>query len=322
MGKTTKIGWTDATWNPTRGCSRVSAGCENCYAERVASRFGQKQDSPYYGLTVHGSSGPRWTGVIKLASHVLLEPLRWREPRSIFVNSMSDLFHEGIPDRFIDVVFAVMALADRHRFQILTKRPERMRSYVADARPRVLAAMVEVGAKVEREWSKAQLLACYAATMPQHEARETWPIRNVWLGVSAEDQWAADARIPILLETPAALRFVSVEPMLGPIEMEDYLTAVDPCPGWPNGRPPLEWVIVGGESGPRARQFDLGWASRVQADCKASGVPFFMKQLGAFPTRVHEGLGVIPVPISDRKGEDQSDWPLGLRVQEIPAWHA
>lgn len=171
----TKIQWTDETWNPVRGCSLVSAGCANCYAMKQAHRFGGT-DKPYEGLTEIGPQGPRWTGKIRLVPEALWEPLHWKTPRRIFVNSMSDLFHKDVPDHFLAQVGEVIQQAQRfgHTFQILTKRPQRMRDYL------------------------------------QKNGRT--PLHNAWFGVSVEDQATADERIPLLLQTPAATRFISVEP--------------------------------------------------------------------------------------------------------------
>lgn len=245
----TKIEWADVVWNPIRGCSRVSRGCERCYAERQAHRF-SGEGMPYEGLTRMTEHGPVWTGKIKLVPELLDQPLHWKKPRRIFVNSMSDLFHEAVPDEFLDQVFAVMATAKKHTFQVLTKRPERMLKYFQEpARPdMVYWAAYKFG----------YLGAMCGGT------KAPIPVPNVQLGVSVEDQETADERIPLLLQTPAAVRFISAEPLLGPIDLLKM--------------PQLDWVIVGGESGPRARQMQEGWARNLMLQCKAAGVTFFMKQ--------------------------------------------
>lgn len=212
------------TWNPVRGCTRVSEGCRNCYAERLATRFAGT-GQPYEGLSVMTPSGPRWTNQIRLVPEVLEEPLRWRRPRVIFVNSMSDLFHPDVPLEFIQRVFAVMLSCPQHTFQILTKRTERMRQ-LAD-----------------------QL---------------SWPL-NVWMGVSVEDARVVD-RVRDLQCVPAAVRFLSVEPLIGPIE---HL----PLEG-------IHWVIVGGESGPGARPIQQEWVESIFQQCRRSEIPFFFKQWG------------------------------------------
>lgn len=190
----TTISWCDATWSPVRGCSRVSPGCGGsdgggCYAERVAHRF-SGPGQPYEGLTRLTKGGPRWTGKIRLVPEALDQPLRWKNPRRIFVNSMSDLFHEGIPDDFIDQVFAVMALAPQHQFQVLTKRPDRMRQYCAS---------LGDGAAPDRI-----TMAALALDHNRTGGLVKRPLPNVYLGVSVENQEAADERIPLLLQTPAA----------------------------------------------------------------------------------------------------------------------
>ena len=214
------IEWTDKTWNPVTGCTKVSAGCKNCYAERLFPR-------PYPGRAFTD---------VRLHPERLRQPFHWRKPRRVFVNSMSDLFHEAGPDEFLDQVFAVMALRPRHVFQCLTKRPERMQRYLNSR-----AKSVEYWERQAREFGytfKFQWEGEVIGTCP-------FPLPNVWLGVSVEDQEAADARIPLLLETPAAIRFLSCEPLLGRIDLrlDQYKR--------------LDWVIVGGESGPRARSMDL-----------------------------------------------------------------
>jgi protein gp37 len=216
------IEWTDATWNPVTGCSKVSPGCANCYAETLSLRFGH--------------SKLPWTPA-NAAENVVLHPerlrlpLTWRDGRMVFVNSMSDLFHELVPASYIDQVFAVMSLADRHTFQVLTKRPERMRDY------------------------------CRAGA--DHFAFA--PFSNVWLGTSIEnDRWVG--RADALRDTPAAVRFLSCEPLLGPLPSLD-LTGID-------------WVIVGGESGNGHRPMDPDWVRDIRDRCVAAGVAFFFKQWG------------------------------------------
>jgi len=277
MSTASKIEWTDVTWNPTRGCSRVSAGCEHCYAERVAFRF-RGPGLPYRGLVRAGSDGkPHWTGQVVLDETTLLEPLHWRKPRRVFVNSMSDLFHEALTDEQIDRVFAVMALCPQHTFQVLTKRAKRMREYMA------------AGNRADNEglgyrWCTAagRILQGLPGEAPG------FPLPNVWLGVSAEDQAAADERIPELLATPAAVHFVSLEPLLGPLSIERWVGGQREAgpPGATYGVPAsdLDWVIVGGESGPGARPMHPDWARSIRDRCVAAGVvegvAFFFKQWG------------------------------------------
>ena len=255
----TSIEWTDETWNPVTGCTKVSPGCAHCYAEALFSR-------PYPG---------RPFSDVRFHPERLEQPRRWRKPRRVFVNSMSDLFHEAIGESDIQRIFAVMRSAPRHTFQVLTKRADRMR----------------------------HLLTMWAR-------RGDAPPRNVWLGVSVENQEQADRRIPLLLDTPAAVRFVSAEPLLGPVDMRESLSRAI---AGPNGTV-LDWCIVGGESGPQARPCGLGWMRGIVGDCRATGVPVFVKQLGRRPRS-----GSIELKLNNRKGGDPAEWPPDLRVREWPA---
>jgi protein gp37 len=235
------------------------------------------------------------------------QPLRWKKPRRIFVNSMSDLFHEDVSDEFIDKVFAVMALAPQHEFQVLTKRPARMEGYFAKLSDREEA----IG------WCEHWMVehAHAAITAYKGPTHRRLPLSNVWLGVSVEDQATADERIPLLLRTPAAVRFVSYEPALGPV---DFTSFMPKRPGYDylkfHG---IDWLICGGESGPHARPFDVQWARDTIAQCKAAGVPVFVKQLGANP--VFDSNGYVAWGFRDRSGGDPSEWPEDLRVREFPA---
>ena len=267
-----KIEWTEATWNPIAGCSVVSPGCTNCYAMRQAHRLASNPATPHYASTTQMSrGGPVWTGKIGVApDKVLTAPLRRRKPTTYFVNSMSDLFHEAVPDDVIDRVFAVMTLCPQHRFQILTKRPDRMRGYVSS-----LHAMAVTEGRVEKaaeDMIEAMGYDGGGASSRVFEAVHDG-LPNVWLGVSIEDQRRADERIPHLLAMPAAVRFLSCEPLVGPVNLEHFLSGID-------------WVIVGGESGPGARPMHPDWARTIRDQCSAAGVPFFFKQWGAWkPTR-------------------------------------
>jgi len=212
------------------------------------------------------AKGPRWTGKVALIESALYHPLRWRKPRRIFVNSMSDLFHQDVPDEWIDRVFAVMALAPQHTFQVLTKRPERMRAYMT-TRQR------------DTVYPDRAVLAYLPAPDPLSLRTPSWPLPNVWLGKSVEDQPTADARIPHLLATPAAVRFVSAEPLLGPVDLTAYMFGAHQTEetDWCARR--LNWLIVGGESGPGARPMHPDWARSLRDQCAAASVPFFMKQM-------------------------------------------
>lgn len=354
----TPIQWTDETWNPIVGCTKVSAGCAHCYAERHAVRLAGNPlpaiAEAYAGLT---DDRGRWTGRVRLVERALTRPLRWRKPRRVFVNSMSDLFHEQVPDEWIDRIFAVMALCPQHAFQILTKRPERMAAYLQPAvRPKALpdartgslhggpfteayrasreyavgthiGETAAWGAGAEfRQFVDAEEMAGRLAVFKTpafkrwntrrhrildefyRQAEDHWPLPNVWLGTSIEDQATADQRIPHLLKCPAAVRFVSCEPLLGPVDLTEWCSwddtsqmyrwtkcshcgvvgdSWDPCPGCGsdeehNPAPPLDWVIVGGESGPGARPMHPAWARGLRDQCQTAGVPFFFKQWGAW----------------------------------------
>ena len=301
MADRSSIEWTDATWNPLRGCSRVSDGCRNCYAERVAARF-SGPGMPYEGLIHPTTRG--WNGQVRLVPEVLDQPLRWRRPRRIFVNSMSDLFHESMPNEIIAAVFGVMAAAPHHVFQVLTKRPARMLEWFR-WHARVARA---------REWEWQQWRVCeeeaieYVPELPATGATQPWPLRHVWLGVSVENQAAADERIPLLLQTPATVRWLSCEPLLGPVDLRrmhviPHNSPVDvlmrrgrqrPCvqhaPGYCFGGcewrwPGIDWVVAGGESGRDARPMHPDWARSLRDQCAAAGVPFFFKQWGEWAPR-------------------------------------
>jgi protein gp37 len=262
MGAKTGIEWTDSTWNPFIGCSRVSEGCRHCYAETMAGRFSNSpQAAPIYqGLTQVANGHQVWTGKINQAPEgTRLKPLSWKKARRIFVNSMSDLFHENAETSWVDEVFAVMALCPQHTFQILTKRPERM------------LACLNSRAKSINYWEEAARKIGYSLQWESPFDGKNlglckFPLPNVWLGVSVESRKHLD-RIDTLREVPAALRFLSLEPLiedLGRINLSD-----------------IGWVIVGGESGPGARPMNPYWARSLRDHCRACSVPFFMKQMGS-----------------------------------------
>lgn len=377
MGDKTSIEWTDASWSPIaafrhdtgrRGwhCEKVSEGCRGCYAEKFNGRKLQVGT----GLPYTRAS----RDLVEIRAVNLDVPLRWRKGRRIFVESMSDLFADFVPDELIDQVFAVMALAPQHAFQVLTKRPERMRAYLTN-----------VGAEylVER-WAAAACeitdSPCSAGYVEDATDDASAMLPNVWLGTSVEDQPTADLRIPEVLATPAARRFVSYEPALGPVDFTRFLAPPFRA-SYSDGRGGvshhvnaedaaalaqlaraavardglhfLDWVIVGGESGPGARPFDVAWARQTIAACKAAGVPVFVKQLGSVPVMrldefnvtegwgeaVHSGeycggplddwpgmtrFGTKPHEyvrirqLRDRKGGSMDEWPSDLRVREMP----
>lgn len=319
MADQSKIAWTDATWNPVTGCSHVSEGCRNCYAER---------EWPRLTRLLQAYSGRSFENV---ACHPerLNQPIRWKHPRKIFVNSMSDLFHPDVPEGFIDRVFAIMALCPQHTFQILTKRPERMNRYMRHIEDKEL----------DRILFREDMVMC----TPE------WPVNaftdgpipdfsNIWLGVSVEDQKSAEERIPVLLETPAAVRWVSVEPMIGPVtfrwakwqsvfkETIEGLLVRNHLDGLRR----LDWIVVGGESGQSARPMEAEWVRKIVHECREAKVPLFVKQLGARFSDEKNGIAgaSLNIPqeaidllgrrLKHRSGSDMEEWPEELKVREYP----
>lgn len=300
MSDTSSIEWTDATWNPVRGCTKISAGCKNCYAETFSERWRGVKGHPFeQGFD------------LRLVYEKLTAPLKWRKSKRVFVNSMSDLFHEDVPDDYIDRVFGVMAACryigphamPGHTFQVLTKRAERMEHYLSTDR--------------RKEWASAAVTYGGGHDPDGLHDQTTFGPRalpNVWLGVSVENQEAADERIPHLARTSAAVKFLSCEPLLGPLDLKFWLRgrALEPRHGgaWltnmhPDAAstpgtwwPTVGWVIVGGESGPGAREFDLDWARSIVTQCQGAGVPAFVKQMGS-----NAMAGVGSSPCRPRLGE-------------------
>jgi protein gp37 len=273
MGARSKIEWTDASWNPVTGCTEVSAGCDHCYARDLARRFA-------------GTSAYPAGFEVTLRPKHLYDPLRWQGPRRVFVNSMSDLFHRLVPTQYIAQVFATMALAPAHTFQILTKRPGRMASLLSSAAFRELV-VTELPAVVEA----ASATGALSARSSRQEIPDLgeWPLANVWAGVSVESQKWADVRVPVLQRTPAAVRFLSMEPLLSRVqlcscdgaayEVQRHPFLVDSrCPL--HGTVKLDWVIVGGESGPKARPMHPDWPRDMKQACQASGIAYLFKQWG------------------------------------------
>lgn len=290
----TKIEWTQngETWNPIAGCSKVSDGCKNCYAikdaHRLAGHPNPKIAAKYEGTTKIENGKMNWTGRINLASEdVLLQPMRWTRPRKIFVNSMSDLFHESVPDEWIDKIFAVMALSPQHTFQILTKRAGRMKEYFNRFGKRNIHPcffLAKQAVSLGMATGSADFLYRGVFTNSLCEV-----LSHVHLGVSVENQKEADKRIPLLLETPAAVRWLSCEPLLGEID----LTMI--AKGSPIGSnisiginvlnqeySSVDWVVAGGESGANARPVHPDWIRHLRDQCVSAGVPFFFKQWGSW----------------------------------------
>lgn len=294
MANHSSIEWTDATWNPVRGCSMAkgseAGGCLNCYAARLAARGLPGLNSPTTGepFAVIRDSGPRWTGKVELIESILELPRRWRRSRRIFVNSMSDLFHESLPDEAIDRVFREMASAREHTFQVLTKRPERALAYLGRFKPDGNGFVTRDGAEYE------------TSGFIGNPAR--WPLPNVWLGISAEDQATADARIPLLLQMPAVVRFVSAEPLLGAVDLPRACRGFT-CDGTDDGggypMRGIDLVIVGGESGPGARPMCPEWARSIRDQCQAAGVRYFHKQNGEWSPHSANWRDYEDVPVGD-----------------------
>jgi len=301
MSQTT-IEWTDKTWNPVTGCTKVSEGCARCYAEAIANRFW----------------GDRKFSDVQFHEDRLKVPMTWGTPCKVFVNSMSDLFHESVTFKQIDQIFAVMAMTNRHTFQILTKRPKRMLEYFTDYLPDVGGVTVL--------YKGAKRVAI--------DLSRSLPLPNVWLGVSAENQKAADERIPLLLRTPAAVRFLSCEPLLEKVVLKPEWLGKWTPPGahsfagrWGEryaGEAYIDQVIIGGESGSKARPCYLGWMRSLVRQSRDAGVSPFVKQLGSNPidsSPCIEGVAVCnyyPLKLRDRKGGDIAEFPEDLQIREFP----
>ncbi|HYP56811.1 MAG TPA: phage Gp37/Gp68 family protein [Beijerinckia sp.] len=251
-----RIEYAEATWDPIAGCTRKSAACRHCYAEALTAEASQP-GMWGEGFADKGAGGASWTGKVEIQEDRLKLPLEWEKPSRIFVNSISDLFHESLASEVIDRVFAVMALAPQHIFQVLTKRPKVMQAYMADkaARARIESAMEAL------------------AGSPVKIAG--WPLPNVWLGVTAENQKEADRRIPLLLQTPAALRWAAAEPLLEKVDFKvgTWLKA-------DGAGPRLDWIVAGGETGAEGQKCHPDWARALRDQCAQGATPFFWTQWG------------------------------------------
>lgn len=339
MSDRSSIEWTNSSWNPIRArrkdtgkvgwaCVKVSPGCQRCYAETLNGR-----NLPECGTGLDYTVPALSLVDFVIDEKTLEQPLRWKRPRKIFVGSMTDLFGEFVPDAFIDRIFAVMALCPQHTFIVLTKRAKRMREYFRAApwgQIEMVAEEICLEAKRSPVISAADMLSMNRIPLP-----------NVWLGVSVEDQQRADERIPDLLATPAAVRWVSYEPALGPVDFW-YPKTIYPdgpprcCSGFECGcmgkptEPPLihgiDWIVVGGESGPGARPFNIAWARDTIRQCREAGVAVFVKQLGARPHSIHLNPNVTSqddeivtnYKLKNRKGGDMAEWAEDLRVRDFP----
>jgi protein gp37 len=356
MMPVTNIEWTDRAWPVVNGCRRKSPGCVNCWAERlVATRL--RNHPRYKGLAVYTENGPRWTGETRLALDILDEPLRVRTPEQWFVANKADLFGEGVADADIAAIFGVMSATSWHTHQVLTKEPARAREWF------------------ERMGSPSEALARVALELGRHgvlppkqglQFQTTWPLPNVQLGASVEDQEWAEKRIVELVAAPAALHWISAEPLLGPLDISPFLdwfrfmrwvserySGRYQCKVDDARRPPIDWVVVGGESGPGARRCEVAWIRSLVEQCRTAGVAVFVKQLGANvidrndrfdtvgdsddprdwpfadrdPDDVEHNINgfreeyqgaPVRVRLRDRKGADPSEWPPDLRVREFP----
>lgn len=320
-----KIEWTGKTWNPISGCKRISPGCQNCYAETMTKRLAAMGQEKYQGLL---NDQNRFNGVIKFDEKALLIPLKTKKPTTYFVNSMSDLFHENVKDEWIDKIFAVMALSPQHTFQILTKRADRMRDYFRSFYlPQAFFRGQQLSNWIEDKFGKDKV-------MPVINAGISQGLPNVWLGVSVENQKAADERIPLLLETPAAIRFLSCEPLLEEINLRPYMPFclrhkipenIMDCLGAAHDgtewRKP-DWVIFGGESGQekiKVRSCMHEWIRDGVQQCQAARVPVFVKQLGtnSFYFDLIR-IGEYEWKTKDKKGGDIAEFPEDLRLREMP----
>lgn len=353
MADGTKIEWTDATVNAINGCSVVSPGCTNCYAMRIAGTR-LKNHPSRAGLTADSKAGPVWNGEVRLNEEQLLQPLRWTKPRRIFWNAHGDMFHASVPDEWVDRCFAVMAMTPQHIHQVLTKRADRMRAYLNDrgAVRRICETAYKIhmarpcfdngpefsrgnsrrfNARMKKWWDHIGALTawtvrggaaavCFERQEPSadYPSRLAWPLPNVWLGASVEDQQRADQRIPDLIFTPAAVRWLSIEPLLGPVDLTSIKAPREPdepdldtdwrfdalevgdyywfeANGFSEGGDGpyrdhrIDWVVVGGESGRGARSMAAEWAQSLRDQCAAATirgdaapVPFFFKQWGAY----------------------------------------
>lgn len=306
MADNTKIEWADATVNAINGCSVTSPGCSHCYAMKLAGTRIRNHPTRQ-GLTIDSKAGPVWNGEVRLHEPALLQPLTWKKPRRIFWNAHGDTFHENVPDEWIDRIFAVAALTPQHTHMILTKRSARMREYV----------------KTREGMGNAEICRAINAIpygIGNRKGALEIPLPNMWLGVSVEDQTRADERIPDLLATPAAVRFISAEPLLGPVDLacikhpdvagasievlkgfewsppdrQFQISVPMPPRNWTAGigLSRINWVIAGGESGHGARPMHPDWARSLRDQCAAAGVPFHFKQWGEW----RDQGGHVPIP--------------------------
>jgi protein gp37 len=277
MTKKSGISWTDATWNPVTGCTKVSEGCKHCYAEReVEGRWSKNPKSVFFGRSFTD---------VQSHKDQLAVPMKWKKPHRIFVCPRADLFHESVPFEFIAAVFGAMSVAEQHTFQVLTKRPERMLEF--------FDWLLHEADRVHESDGPTSLcvmhLLILGADLPRFALfkKATWPLHNVHLGVTIENQAAADERISLLLATPAAVRWISAEPLIGPVTFRwaSWVNEKDMHARYGSyhhldGLRGINWIVAGGESGPNARPMHPDWARNIRDQCEAAGVPFLFKQFG------------------------------------------
>lgn len=316
MADKSLIEWTDATWNPITGCTLVDDGCRHCYAAHLITSWPAIGNHPSRkGLARKNAAGEsKFTGEVRFNEGWIDQPLRWKKPRRIFVCAHGDLFHPSVPDEWIDKVFAVMALASQHTFQVLTKRPERAREYLTrpagngkqDVRNHIAwEAITPVMRAWAPNWTSEDIDGPHRSRAIQ--ACNTWPLPNIWLGTSISDQASADLRITHLLACPAAIRFISAEPLLGPVDLTEIASqrpdlrasvifdVVSGTGGIVGTLGKIDWVICGGESGPHARPMHPDWARSLRDQCVAAGVPFLYKQNGEYMDGSHPSRAAVIV---------------------------
>lgn len=300
MAARSKIEWTEMTWNVVTGCNKVSQGCKFCYAEVMHKRLMSMEESKVKKGLIKESdrkySRPFLDGAFPHEPSLTI-PLHMKKPRMIFVNSMSDLFHESVPFEFIAKVFYAMRLSKRHTYQVLTKRPDRMLEFLSHVRYNKYSFCYTHNGNPTKLYGGDGEIVCW---------KDEFPLKNVWLGVSVEDQKTADERIPILLQVPAAVRWLSAEPLLGKINLFNYLTSTYNDRQDENGRnkwavPHLDWVVAGGESGKGARPMHPDWVRSIRDQCKVAGVPFYMKQICENGRKIN-----------------YEDFPKDLKIREYP----
>jgi protein gp37 len=334
MSQVSTIEWTDASWNPTRGCDEIAPGCAHCYAKRFAERF-----RGVVGHAYEQGFDPR------LAPDKLGEPLTWKAPKKIFVDSMSDLFHEAFDFDYIAACFGVMAAAWWHTHQVLTKRPERAAEFFAWLETQHNPdryrhpELIEHAAVVAEKHGQMEIANRLFRAANDRVGKGLWPLPNVWIGTSIANQTDADKNVPHLLQIPAAIRFLSVEPLLGPVDLSrflklarfkaDYDSLVANCGGedrlpahlrWNGKLPPsIQWLIVGGESGPGARPCNVEWIRSIVRQCAAADVALFTKQLGSRACwSAADDDAPLLARMKHKKGGSPEEWPADLRIRQFP----